>query len=113
MPDAPKTLLDTVRALTDAASNYDAAVRALASTNDYGTAMIAWKEGHKLVLALKDTHNSVYKHLSELKPKTPKADKLKPGGEIDNPPTNTNAKKDKGKKERRAEAVTEANSDEP
>ncbi len=75
---------------------------------EYADAMDAWKEGHEAILKLKRAHNAVYKHLGELKPKTPKADKLKPGGKIDNPPA-------KGKKARRAaEAdVTEANSDEP
>lgn len=109
MPDH-KTLRDAALALRAARNAFDSSFERLEKATDYKEAMDIWKECHATVLVLKDATNSVYKHLSELKPKTPKADKLKPGGEIDNPPAK------KGKKDRRAAAepqVDEANADEP
>lgn len=85
MPDH-KTLRDAILALQAARNAYDSAFARLEKATDHTEAMDIWKEGHRAVLVLKDAHNAAYKHIHELKPKSPKADKLKPGGKIDNPP---------------------------
>ncbi len=104
----PASLSEALQALDgkkEAFNIADAALRDAYVAKDYAAAMKRWKELHAAVLPLKDATNNVYRLLSELKPKTPKADKLKPGGAIDNPPA---------KKGKRAEPkVDEANSDEP
>lgn len=106
MPDH-KTLRDASLALLAARNSYDSAFTRFEKATDYKEAMDIWKEGHRAVLVLKDAHNAVYKHLTELKPKTPKADKLKPGGAIDNPP----AKKGKRKADTEAEPTDDRSDD--
>lgn len=84
----PKSLAEAKDAHQKAYKNHQAALEVLwaaIESKTYGAAMLAWKECHNAVLGLKEATNQLYAHLPELKPK--KADKLKPGGKLDNEPT--------------------------
>ncbi len=103
------------KALTAALETYGNAISDLDKkiwAEDYPGAMADWKVGHEAVLKLKDAHNAIYKHLHELKPK--KAEKLKPGGKLDNEPArDAKASKRDARRGRGAEQVDEQTSDEP
>lgn len=113
----PANLTDAKLALRAARNAYDSAFERLDKSKDYADASAIWKEGHDLALSLKKAHNGVYAFLAELKPK--KADKLKPGGKLDNEPVKEpkkggkKAAKAKRGKAAEAEKVAEAASDEP
>ncbi len=105
-PQLPAALA-ALKEARDAYARTTGILEATIGATNYSDSMDAWNAGHQLVLSLKEAHNALYKHLVELKPRTPKADKMKPGGKIDNAPER------KDRRAKKDEAVTEANSDEP
>jgi hypothetical protein len=118
----PKSLAEAKDAHQKAYKNHQGALEVLwaaIESKTYGAAATAWKECHAATLLLKEATNHIYAHLGELKPK--KADKLKPGGKLDNAPEpkaakggqKTDRKEKRRDKPERAEKVDEASSDEP
>jgi hypothetical protein len=106
----PKTITEARADIETALKRYHVELDKLDASikgNHHDSAQQAWKDAHAEVLLLKGAHNALYRHLAELKPK--KADKMKPGGKLDNEP-----EKESRKGRRAAEPeVSSQGSDEP
>ncbi len=108
----PKTITEARADIGTALKNYELELDKLdlaIKSNAYDDAQLAWKDAHAAVLHLKGVHNALYRHMAELKPK--KADKMKPGGKLDNEPEKP-VRREKGRRAAETE-VSGQGSDEP
>ena len=78
------SLAEAHQHLNGSGDQLNAALKEFLAEKDYAKAQALWKDLHNAALDFKAAINGSYRHLSELKPK--KADKLKPGGKLDNAP---------------------------